>query len=100
MKISKVELPFLACKRSTLITCSGVDKDTAEGLALLLGYVVQDFYAGLDFILDGEVMGSWLDEDVDLSLFIDEGSAAETKYNSLGGEDWIKKLLTSRTKTV
>ena len=100
MKIIKVELPFLACKRSTLIECSAVDKNTAEGLAFLLGYAVQESPAGLDIILDGEVMGSWLDEDGDLSLFIDEGSEAETKYTSLGGDEWIKNLLTSRTNPV
>ena len=99
MKISKVELPFLSCQSSTLIECSGVDKSTAEGIALLLGYEVQDFYDDLDFV-DVEIMGSWRDENSDLSLFIDEGSEAETRYISLGGEGWIKKLLTGRTNPV
>ena len=95
MKINKVELPFLDCKRSTLIECSDVDKDTAEGIAVSLGYfIVQDFNGDLDFCQDGEVMGSWL-ENGDFSLFIDEGSEAEVKFNSLGGENWIKKVLTS-----
>ena len=99
MNISKVELPFLACKRSTLIECSGVDKNTAEGLALLLGYEVQYFYDDLDFIIGSDFIGSWI-KNGDLSLYIDEGSEAETKYISLGGEGWIKKLLTDRTNPV
>ena len=95
MKISKVEHLFLACKRSTQIECSGVDKNTAKGIAVAFGYVVQDFNGDLDFCRDGEVIGSWL-ENGDFSLFIDEGSEAETKYLSLGGENWIKKLLTNK----
>ena len=107
MKISKIELPFLACERSKQIECSDVDKDTAKGIAVSLGYVVQglegDLEQGLEgdleFFQDGEVIGALL-ENGDFSLFIDEGSEAETKYLSLGGENWIKKLLTSRTNPV
>ena len=96
MKIRKIELPFLACERSTLIECSGVDKNTAEGIAVALGYfIVQDLENDLEFIIDGETMGSWIEEG-GLCLFIDEGSEAETKYLSLGGEKWVKKLLTNK----
>ena len=96
MKISKIEMPFLAGKRSTLIEGLGVDKNAAEGIAVALGYVIeQDFFGDLDFILEGEVIGSWL-ESGDLSLSIDEGSEEETKYLSLGGDEWIKKLLTNK----
>ena len=99
MQITKVELPFLPCERSTLIECSGVDKDTAEGIAVSLGYMVQDLENDLDFIQDGDVIGVLL-ENGDLSLFIDEGSEAETKYFSLGGEKWIKKVLTGKFSSV
>ena len=99
MNITEVSLPFLACESSTMIECSGVDKDMAEGIAVALGYVVQEFIEDdLDFILDGEVIGIW--RIGDLSLFIDEGSEAETKYKSLGGEEWIKKLLTGKSNSV
>ena len=99
MRIKRLEFKFLPCKYSTLIECQSIDKDTAKRIALLLGFVVQDFCDDLDFVLDGEIMGSWF-ENGDLSLFIDEGSEAETKYISLGGEGWIKKLLTDRTNPV
>ena len=95
MKIRKVEMPFLPCKRSTLIECSGVDKKTAEGITLLLGYSVEYFSNGLEFLSNNDVMGSLLEKNGDMFLFIDEGSEEETKYLSLGGENWIKKALTN-----
>ena len=99
MKISKIDLPFLPCERSTLIECSDVDKNTAKGIAVSLGCDVQGLEGDLEFFQNGEVMGSLL-ENGDLSLFIDEGSEAEAKYLSLGGDKWIEKLLTSKTNSV
>ena len=98
MEIRKVKLPFLSCGHSTLIECSAVDKDTAEEIAIFLCYELQEFYTDLDFVLGSEFMGSWIDGD--LSLYIDEGSKAEARYIALGGEEWIKKLLTEESKSV
>ena len=86
-----------------------IDHEFASGIALALGLIMQED-AGLaendpacQFHYDlldsnGDYYGSFsLDTDLHkhptISLYIDFNSEQETKYNALGGEDWLKNLL-------
>ena len=88
----------------TQVSIAGVniDHQLAADIAVALGLIMQVemsendtfCYALLDS--NGEYYGAFytdLQKWPTISLYIDFGSKQESKYNALGGEDWLKNLL-------
>ena len=75
------------------ITGVNIDHQFASGIAAALGLTMQeeDCYALLDS--NGDYYGAFYTEMPAIILYIDYNSEQESKYNALGGEDWLKNLL-------